>query len=201
MTNYTKNKRALILFEFSGVVRNAFSKVGYDSWSCDIIPTESEGNHYQMDALDVLNDTNLLWDIIIMHPPCTHMALCGNSTWAGTKEREDAVLWTKCVWEKATSICSRVCMENPASVLFKRLGIKAQWIQPYQFGHPETKKTGLALHGLPRLMSTKNVYDYMLTLPKKEQHRTHYMSPSKTRGKDRSVFFSGIAEAMAKQWG
>lgn len=98
-----------------------------------------------------------------------------------------------------------VAMENPASVLFpalrSRRGAKVQYVQPWMFGHPEQKKTGFALHGLPPLVETDNVYEYMMTLPKKERERIFYMSPGADRGKERARFFTGLAAAMADQWG
>ena len=137
-----------------------------------------------------------------MHPPCTALAVSGNATYAKGKvkyaERLAAIEWTTDLFNKAKEVADHVCMENPVGILpFK----PTQYIQPWEFGHPEKKKTGLWLHNLPRLRPTNNVHDEMVKLPKKEQERIWYMSPSKTRGHERSKTFQGIADAMADQFG
>jgi len=156
-----------------------------------------------MDIFEALD--YMQWDLIILHPDCTKMAVCGNGTWAGTKEREDAEDWTISLWKYACYKCKRVCMENPVSTLAtamrETLGLCAKYIQPWQFGHPETKNTGLYLRNLPPLEGTDNVYDHMMTLPLKDRHKVWYASPGETRGKDRSRSYPGILTAMAAQWG
>lgn len=194
-------------FEYSGTVRDAFIRAGHNAWSCDLLPSESDfGPHYRGDVYDGL-DMYDSWDLIIAHPPCTEMGVCGNGTYAKGKPgyplRLEAIERTLALWERLKENAPRVCLENPASVIFPHLrkrGAVVQYVQPYEYGHPETKKTGLALHGLPKLAETDNVYDYMMTLPKKERHKTWYASPGPTRGKDRAKFFPGIADAMAAQW-
>jgi len=193
----------LVACEFSGTVRDAFIRAGHHAMSCDLLPTESPGPHYRGDIMTLLN-SGYKWDLAILHPDCTKMAVCGNGSWANTPERNEAVEWTVSLWKKAISVAFRVCLENPSSVIFpvlRELGAKIQYVQPHDFGHPETKKTGLALHRLLELRPTWDVSDIMATLPEKEKHKTWYASPGESRGKDRSVFFTGIGNAMAEQWG
>lgn len=191
--------KVLVACEYSGVVRDSFLNKGHKAISCDLLPTDVDGPHYQGDVFDVLG---FGWDLIIMHPPCTALAVSGNR-WYGegmpyNKERHEAIEWTMYLWSFAKMNATRVAMENPVGVL----PIKpSQYIQPWQFGHPETKKTGLWLHNLPAIEETNNVYDEMIGLPKKERSRIHHMSPSSDRGKLRSITYKGIAEAMADQWG
>lgn len=192
----------LIACEFSGIVRDAFIRRGHNAMSCDLLPTESPGPHYQGDMWDILDDA---WDLIIMHLPCTKIALCGNSTYGkGMKkhhERIEAIEWTKATYEKACHVCKKVVLENPKNVMGRYIGKHTQVIQPYQFGHPESKETWLWLHGLEPLQETNNVYDEMMSLPKNKRERIHYMPPSKNRGLDRSRTYPGIADAFAEQWG
>ena len=195
--------KVLVACEYSGRVRDAFIARGHDAMSCDLLPTDVDGPHYQGDVMDLLTQQ---WDLIIMHPPCTALTVAGNSTYGEGQpkyaERLAAVKWTVALWEKAKLASPRVCMENPVGVL-RRLGgmPKPQFVQPYEFGHLEQKKTGLFLHGLPGLVETNNVYDEMMTLPKNTRERLHYLPPSPDRWKIRSTTFQGIADAMAEQWG
>ena len=182
--------KVLIACEYSGVVRDAFAAKGHDAWSCDLLPTESPGNHIQGDICNALSAN---WDLIIAHPPCTAMAVCGNGTYAGTKARSDAEQWTRRLWDLCVMMTSKVCFENPVSTLSKVMPVKAQYIQPWQFGHGETKKTGLWLHNLPELQPTNIVEG--------REQRIWKMPPSPDRGKERSRFYPGIAKAMADQWG
>lgn len=192
----------LIGCEYSATVRDAFIRRGHDAWSNDIIDCEKGGHHLKMDIMDALMVRH--WDMIIIHIPCTYMAVCGNGTYANTEARFKAVEWSCQVWDQAKLSAKRVVMENPASVLFPVLrakGADVQYIQPWQFGHPEQKKTGFALHNVPRLKPTNDVKEYMMTLPTKERERIWYMSPGPDRQKERARFFPGIADAMAEQWG
>lgn len=195
--------KVLIGCEYSGVVRDSFLSLGHDAMSCDLLPSEYPGPHYQGDIFDLLGDK---WDLIIMHPPCTALTVAGNSTYGEGKdryhERIESVEWTQRLWQTAISSSPKVCMENPVGVL-RRLGgfHKPQYIQPYMFGHLEQKKTCLFLHGLNNLKETNNVYDEMMKLPKSERERIFYLPPSKDRWKIRSTTFTGVAEAMAQQWG
>lgn len=195
--------RVLVACEFSGIVRDAFRARGHDAWSCDLLPCEGDPQwHIQGDVLKVLGDG---WDLIILHPPCTKIALCGNSTYGRGKprhnERVDAVAWTVALWERTKQVCPKVCMENPKNVMGPVIGKRTQVIQPFQFGHLERKETWLWLHGLPPLKETANVFQEMMRLPKHQRERIHYMSPRPNRGHERSRFFAGWAKAMAEQWG
>jgi hypothetical protein len=143
------------------------------------------------------------WDIIIMHPPCTALAVSGNAHYgkgmAKHNERLNSIQWTIKLFELAKQHAAvGVAMENPVGVL----PIKAtQYIQPYMFGHTEQKKTGLWLHGLPPLVETNNVYNAMMLLPRNQRERLHFLSPTLDRWKIRSTTYQGIADAMANQWG
>ena len=200
-----KPLKVLVACEYSGVVRDEFLKLGHDAWSCDLLESDScNEKHIQGDCIPVIK---IGWDIIIMHPPCTALTVAGNAHYGQGmpkhNERIDSVEWTKKLFELAIANAKiGVCMENPVGVLPRMADLKcSQYIQPYQFGHPEQKKTGLWLHGLPRLVETDNVYNEMMKLPKNERERLHYLRPSKDRGRRRSTTFVGIAKAMANQWG
>ena len=191
--------RVLVACEYSGKVRDSFRALGHDAWSCDLLPSDNLTDyHYTGDCWPVIEEG---WDLIIMHPPCTALAVSGNR-WYGSgmpknSERLKAIEWTLALYEHAKKHAPRVALENPVGVL----PIKAtQYIQPYEYGHPESKKTGLWLHNLPPLVPTDNVKEKWLTLPKKEAQRIHMMPPSADRWKIRSETYSGIASAMASQW-
>jgi hypothetical protein len=198
----------LIGCEYSGTVRDAFIRAGHDAWSNDIIDTDSNPQrHLKMDVMEAIHRKK--WDGIIIHIPCTAMGVCGNRTYGRGKpkhqERLDAIKWSLKVWDAACANADWVVMENPASVLFPALkeqrGADVQYIQPWQFGHMEQKKTGLALHNAPRLQPTNIVFEQMMQLPKSQRERVFYMSPGPDRGKERARFYAGIADAMAEQWG
>jgi hypothetical protein len=192
--------RILVGCEYSNTVSGAFRDAGHDAWSCDLLPSEGPRDwHIQGDvglAITEFGD----WDLIILHPPCTALCVAGNRYYAGTDERLKAIAWTEYLWSRACHYSRRAALENPVGVLSSAYAPPDQYIQPWQFGHPETKKTGLWLHGLPPLKETDNVYEHMMTLPKKERHRIWYASPGVSRGKERSRFYPGIAKAMAEQW-
>ena len=184
-------------------MRDAFKKLGHDAWSCDLLPSDKRGQHYQGDVRSLMTP---MWDLIIAHPPCTALTVAGNSTYGEGQpkyaERLAAVEWTVSLWNQMKSCSPRVCMENPVGVLRRLGGMHApQFVQPYQFGHTEQKKTGLFLHNLPPLVETNNVYDEMMKLPKNQRERLHYLPPSPDRWKLRSTTYKGIADAMAEQWG
>jgi hypothetical protein len=182
-------------------VREAFRKLGHEAWSNDLLPADDGSEyHLQMDCEEAITWDN--WDLIIMHPPCTALAVSGNSTYAKGmpkhNERLRAIEWTTNLYNLAKKSCGKVCMENPVGVLpFK----PTQYVQPWMFGHPESKKTGLWLHGLPKLGETNNVREEFDRLPKRDQQRLHYLPPSADRWKIRSKTFQGLADAMAAQWG
>lgn len=198
---------ALICCEYSATVRDALRARGIDAWSNDILDTEGDPRwHIKGDCLEAIRSRR--WDMIIIHIPCTAMAVCGNSTYGSGQpknhERHEAIEWSMKVWDAACEQADHVALENPASVIFPILraqrGADVQYVQPYEFGHMEQKKTGLALWNLPRLKPTNNVYAEMMKLPRKERERIHFMSPGPDRQKERARFYSGFAEAMATQW-
>jgi site-specific DNA-cytosine methylase len=187
--------RVLVGCEFSGVVRRAFEKRGHEAWSCDLLEAEDNArNHFVGDVLDVINKNE--FDLIILHPPCTALAVSGNR-WYGkgmprNKERRKAQAWTQFLWQEAKSRCERVALENPVGVLNGVIGDATQYIQPWQYGHGETKKTGLWLHNLPPLTPTNEVDG--------REQKVWKCPPSVDRWKIRSRTYQGIAEAMAEQW-
>jgi len=180
--------RVLVACEYSGVVRDAFTVKGHDAMSCDLLPSEKEGKHYQGDMFD-LELTS--FDLIIAHPPCTAICLSGNRYYSGTKARKDGAEFVKRIWQIPID---KLAIENPVGVLNTLISElpKPQYIQPWQYGHGETKKTGLWLRGLPQLQPTNEVEG--------REQRIWKMPPSKNRAKERSRTYSGIAKAMADQW-
>ena len=202
--------RVLIACEFSGTVRRAFRSLGYDAWSCDILPADDGSeHHYQDDIRNVLgrgkpwNEPS--WDLMIAHPPCTYLTNSG-VTWL----HRDPTRWQKL--DEAAEFFKmlldapipRIAIENPIMHKYAKErigGVKqSQVIQPWMFGHPESKATCLWLKNLPTLKETKNVKEEMLKLPDSERQRLHWLPPSADRWKLRSTTYSGIAEAMAEQW-
>lgn len=190
--------RVLVGCEESQVVTQAFRKRGHEAYSCDLLPTRGDSKlHYMGDVMHLLR-YEYNWDLIILHPDCTALAVSGNR-WYGYgmprhSERLDAIAWTRKLWNRATDICDRVVLENPVSVIFNHItGHSMQYIQPWQFGHGETKKTGLALHNVPPLTPTNIVEG--------RENRVWKMSPGPNRKRDRSRTYQGIADAMAEQWG
>ena len=180
--------RVLVACEFSGTVRDAFRARGHDALSCDLLPTEQPGPHYQGPVEDILGDG---WDIMIAHPPCTHLAVSG-ARWWKDKRREQAAALDFVRLLLAAPI-PRIALENPISIISTAIRKPDQIIQPWQFGHGETKATCLWLCGLPPLVPTNIV-------PGREA-RIHKMPPSPDRWKERSRTYAGIAAAMAAQWG
>lgn len=180
--------RVLVACEFSGVVREAFAKRGHDAWSCDLLPTEIPGNHIQGDVLEIINDG---WDLMIAHPPCTHLAISG-ARWFKDKrdEQSSALEFVRELMD--ADICS-IAVENPISIISSRIRKPDQIIQPWQFGHGETKSTCLWLKNLP-LLNPTNIVDG-------RENRIHKMPPSENRWRERSRTYQGIADAMADQWG
>lgn len=180
--------KVLVGCEFSGVVRDAFIRQGHEAMSCDLLDTEVEGPHYKGDVRDVLEGG---WDLAIFHPPCTHLAVSG-ARWFKDKADEQAQALDFVRYLLAAPI-PRICIENPVSVISSRIRKPDQSIQPWQFGHGEVKRTCLWLKNLPKLRST-NIVDG-------REARVHRMPPGPDRWKERSRFFTGIADAMAIQWG
>lgn len=181
--------KVLIGCEFSGVVRDAFISAGHDAVSCDLLPTETPGPHYQGDVRDILGDG---WDIAVFHPPCTHLAVSGARHFAAKRAdgRQQAAL--EFVRELLDAPIPRIALENPVSIISSQIRKPDQILQPWQHGHGETKATCLWLKNLPLLKPTDIV-------PGREA-RVHRMPPGPNRWKERSRTFSGIAAAMASQW-
>jgi hypothetical protein len=197
--------KILVLCETSNEIAGRFRAQGHNVTSCDLLPNDiDQTNHWQgdvMEFLETIPDNSV--DLIIAHPECTALAVSGNA-WYGRgmakeNKRKAALDWTENLWNVCKRKAKRVCFENPVSVLSQRLG-KPQYIQPWMFGHLESKKTGLWLHNLPEIEETNNVYEEMMKLSRRERMRLHYLPPSKDRWKIRSKTFSGIADAIVSQF-
>ena len=180
--------KVLIACEFSGILREAFKQEGHNATSCDYESTEIPGKHMQGNVLEILNNG---WDLMIAHPPCTYLAVSG-ARWFKERPQEQSYA-LNFVRKLMNAPIERICIENPVSVISTKIRKPDQIIQPWQFGHGETKKTCLWLKNLPLLKPTKIV--------KGREGRTWKEPPSKNRRKNRSRTYKGIAEAMAKQWG
>lgn len=186
--------RVLIACEFSGIVREAFRNKGHDTWSCDILPSlDNSRFHFQEDVIEVLKFYKKLekpFDLIIAHPPCTYLAVSGNRHYA---DRPDLYMPAMEFAKGFFDYTEKVCVENPVGRLSSLWRKPDQYIQPWMFGHGETKKTGLWLKNLPKLEPTNIVEG--------REQRVWKMGPSKDRGLLRSITYQGIADAMAEQWG
>jgi hypothetical protein len=190
--------KILIACEYSGTVRDAFIRQGHQALSCDLLPTDVPGPHYQGPVEDVLNDG---WDLMIAHPPCTHLAVSGARHFAAKRAdgRQQAAL--AFVQMLMDAPIERWCIENPVSIISSQIRKPDQIIQPWQFGHGESKKTCLWLKGLPKLTPT-----VVLDLPEsgvwanQTPSGQNKLGPSSDRWKIRSATYKGIAEAMALQW-
>ena len=183
--------KVLVACEYSGRVRNAFAALGHEAWSCDLLPAEDSGaNHYQGDVRDMLAQP---WDLMIAHPPCTHLAVSGARHFAAKQAsgvQQEALDFVRLL---LSADVPRIALENPVSIISTRIRKPEQIIQPWMFGHGETKATCLWLKGLPRLVPTNIVSG--------REARVHRMSPGPDRWKERSRTYQGIADAMAMQWG
>jgi len=182
--------RVLVACEYSGAVRDAFIRMGHDAMSCDLLPTDEPGPHYQGDVRDVINGC---WDLMIAHPPCTHLSVSGARHFEAKKldGRQQSAISFFMMLAKAD--IPRIAVENPVCIMSSIWRKPDQVIQPWQFGHGETKATCLWLKGLPLLKPT-NIVDG-------RESRIHRMAPSPDRWKERSKTYQGIADAMAHQWG
>jgi len=182
--------KVLIACEYSGTVRDAFIKAGHEAMSCDLLPTDALGPHYQGNVLDVINDG---WDLMIAHPPCTHLAVSGARHFAAKRAsgvQQEALEFVRLL---LAAPIGKIALENPVSIISSAIRKPDQVIQPWQFGHGETKATCLWLKNLPLLKPTQVVEG--------REARIHRMPPSADRWKKRSTTYKGIAEAMAEQWG
>lgn len=182
--------RVLVACEYSGVVRDAFLALGHDAMSCDLLPTEAPGPHYEGDVRDVLDYP---WDLLVGHPPCTHLSVSGARHFEAKRmdgRQQSAVSFFMLL---ANAPIPKIAIENPVCIMSSLWRKPDQIIQPWQFGHGETKATCLWLKGLPQLVAT-DVVDG-------REARVHRMPPSQDRWKERSRTYAGIAHAMAMQWG
>lgn len=182
--------RVLIACEYSGRVRDAFLVFGHEAMSCDLLPTEVPGPHYQGDVRDVLDYP---WDLMIAHPPCTHLSVSGAKHFSEKRMRGEQQAAVSFFMMLAKTNIPKIAIENPVCIMSSLWRKPDQVIQPWQFGHGETKATCLWLKGLPILTPT-NVVDG-------REQRVHKMPPSPDRWKLRSTTYQGIADAMASQWG
>jgi len=200
--------KVLIACEYSGRVREAFNAKGHDAWSCDLLPTEIPGNHHQGDILEIINDG---WDLMIAHPPCTHLAVSGAAHFArkiASGEQQAALDFVSAL---LNAPIERIALENPISVISSKIRKPDQIIQPYDFGSDASKRTCLWLKNLPLLRSTKYVEPRIVITPSGKSAKRwanqcdNYghdsQPPSPDRWKIRSATYQGIADAMAEQWG
>jgi len=187
--------KVLVACEFSGIVRDAFAKRGHDAWSCDLLPTEIPGQHIQDDVLKHLDDE---WDLMIAHPPCTYLTISANKWYKPEfkdrfpnrqQDRYKAIVF---FMELMNAPIVKIAVENPVGIMSSCYRKPNQIIQPWMFGHGETKATCLWLKRLPLLKPTNIVSG--------REQKLHKLSPSKNRWKLRSKTFQGIANAMAEQW-
>tara|TARA_R100001086_G_C11772041_1_gene241121 strand:- start:151 stop:699 length:549 start_codon:yes stop_codon:yes gene_type:complete len=181
--------KVLVACEYSGIVRDAFTKAGHHAVSCDLLPSETDhGEHYQGSVLDILNDG---WNLMLAFAPCTYLCVSG-ARWFKNKQKEQAEA-LEFVRTLLDADIPQIALENPVGVISTRIRKPSQYIQPWQFGHGETKKTGLWLKNLPLLTPTNIVAG--------RADRIHKMAPGPARWRERSRTYQGIADAMADQWG
>ena len=189
--------KVLIACEYSGAVRDAFLANGHHAMSCDFLPTDSPGPHFQGDVRDILGDG---WELMIAHPPCTHLAVSG-ARWFKDKQEEqkEALDFVRLLLDAPIE---KIALENPISIISSRIRKPDQIVQPWQFGHPESKSTCLWLKNLPLLVPTKTLEKpasgYWANQTPSGQNK---LGPSEDRWKIRSATYQGIARAMADQWG
>ena len=195
--------RVLVACEYSGTVRDAFIRAGHYAASCDLLPGESPlGDHYQCSVLDILDHG---WDLMIAHPPCTHLAVSGAAHFAAKQAsgvQQEALDFVRALLDAPIP---RIALENPVSIISSRIRKPDQIVQPYQFGHDASKKTCLWLKGLPLLKPTQMVEPRLVDGKPRWENQTNSgqnrLGPSPDRWKKRSTTFQGIADAMAEQWG
>ncbi len=198
--------RVLVACEFSGIVRDAFIAKGHDAVSCDLLPTERPGPHIQGDVLEILEDG---WDLMIAHPPCTYLALSGihwNNRIPGRKKKTElALLFIEAL---LGAPIDKIALENPVGVISTKIRKPDQYIQPWQFGCPQSKKTGLWLKNLPQLVPTNILpatnFQKDGKTPRWDNQTPsgqNKLGPSADRAKKRGTTYKGIADAMAEQWG
>ena len=179
--------KVLVACEFSGVVRSAFADAGHDAWSCALLPTDLPGNHIQGDVCDILDDG---WDMMLAHPPCTYLAVSGARWFKDSQEEQVQAL--EFVRTLLNAPIEHIALENPVSIISSRIRKPDQYIQPWQFGHGETKRTCLWLQNLPLLNPS--------CIVEGGDGRVWKEAPGPDRWKRRSITYPGIAKAMAQQW-
>jgi len=182
--------KILVACEYSGRVREAFRVMGHDAISCDLLPTDIPGPHYQGSVLDILDDG---WDMMVAFPPCTHLAVSGARWFAEKRADGRQQQGIDFFMALANADIPKIAIENPVSIMSTQWRKPDQIVQPWQFGHGETKATCLWLKGLPKLTPTDIVEG--------REQRIWKLPPSEDRAKQRSLTYQGIAAAMAKQWG
>lgn len=192
--------KVLVACEYSGKVRDAFLRCGHDAMSCDLLPTDAPGPHYQGDVFDIINDG---WDLMIAHPPCTYLSVSGmHWTTRGLRDpqlTEDALAFVQRLMDAPIK---RIAIENPVSIISTRIRLPDQIIQPWWFGHDASKKTCLWLKNLPPLEKTHVLPgDAKTRRANQTANGQNKLPPSKDRWKIRSETYAGIAEAFANQWG
>ncbi len=209
MSTPPNSMKILIACEYSGRVRDAFIRAGHDAMSCDLLPTDVAGPHYQGDVTDIINDG---WDLMVAHPPCTYLSVSGmHWTTRGLRDpqlTEDALAFVQLLLDAPIE---RIALENPISVISSRIRKPNQIINPYEFGHDASKKTCLWLKNLPPLISTEMVEPRIVITPSGkpakrwgnqcDNYGQDKLPPSADRWKIRSATYQGIADAMAAQWG
>ena len=200
--------KVLVACEYSGIVRDAFTAKGHNAWSCDILPTESKGNHIQDDVLKHLDKG---WDLMVAHPPCTYLSNVG-VRWLYkngkiNEERYNKGLKAKEFFLKLLNAdIPKICVENPKPMKIFNLPKNSTYVEPYEHGHPFSKRTYLWLKNLPPLIATKIIAEHTTFLPsntggKKRNQKYNIKKVPKNYNKEHSKFWTGIAKAMADQWG
>jgi hypothetical protein len=195
--------KVLVACEYSGTVRDAFLSKGHEAMSCDLLPTDVPGPHYQGDVFDIINDG---WDLMIAHPPCTYLSVSGmhwtKRGFRDPKLTEDALSFVRSLLDAPIG---KIALENPISIISSRIRKPDQIVNPWQFGHDASKKTCLWLKNLPLLQPTKIIEPRIVEGKKRWANQTNSgqnkLGPSKDRWKIRSETYKGIATAMAEQWG
>ena len=197
--------KVLIACEYSGAVRDEFIRLGHDAMSCDLLPTDVPGPHYEGDVFDIINDG---WDLMIAHPPCTFISKAG-ARWMYQNNQINKIRLQQALEAKEFflklyhSNIKHIALENPTPLKILKMPQYSQAIQPYEFGHPYSKRTLLWLKNLPLLKSTKIIHDYQPFLPSntggKKKGQSYNFGISKN-WKESSTTFKGVAEAMAQQW-
>ena len=195
--------RVLIACEYSGTVRDAFRRAGHDAMSCDLLPTDVSGPHYQGDVADILRDG---WDLMVAHPPCTYLSVSGmHWTKRGLRDPQLTESALEFVQMLLDAPIEKIALENPVSVISSRIAKPDQIINPWQYGHDASKKTCLWLKNLPLLVPTNIIEPRMVDGKKRWGNQTdsgqNRLPPSSDRWKIRSETYRGIADAMAQQWG